>query len=160
MAHPNSSTTRCMQINESPLPFPEERIHSLLDAINSDLSQEETPSDSQLKTLAVQTWRLGRRIGSLQCSENDRSKRQLKDSFKRISTALEEMGVSFEDPTGRAYSDGWLEVEPISFESPDSETPDGVSGQWVKQTIRPIVRKHGTMLCKGEIVVADPEISH
>lgn len=148
-----------MQINESPLPFSEERLKNLLDSINNNRSQIETPSDSQLKTLAVQTWRLGRRIDSLQSSETDRSIRQLRDSFKRINTAIEEMGVVFEDPLGQAYSDGWLEVETVSFEAPDSETPDGVTGQWVKQTMRPIVRKHGTLLCKGEIVVADPEIS-
>jgi len=70
--------------------------------------------------------------------------------------SLSGLGVTIEDPTSRAYTDGWLEVEVIAWEDPDGPPPEGVEGPWIKQTIRPVIRRGNGLLSKGEVVIADP----
>ena len=113
-------------------------------------------NEPELESFALHTWRLGRRVGGMADSEG-RVKRQLQDSYRRLTDSLAGLGVAIDDPTDRAYTDGWLEVDVIAWEEPDGPAPDGISGPWVKQTIRPIIRRGDGLLSKGEIVVADPD---
>ena len=147
---------RCMRITESPIEIPSAALAMLASQLRGEPQSGSSPAVPELESFALHTWRLGRRVDGMEDSEG-RVKRQLQDSHRRLTDALAGLGVTIDDPTDRAYTDGWLEVDVIAWEEPEGPAPDGIHGPWVKQTIRPVIRRGDGLLCKGEIVVADPD---
>lgn len=137
--------------SDRPLPLPG-NLDDLLDALGQGGSG--VLSMSEIKTLAVHTWRLGQRIERLDDS-NARVKRQLGDSHRTLLQMLDAAGIEVVDPVGQPFRDGWTEVEVLSTETPDTAPPAGVQGKWVLQTMRPILRHNSKLLAAGEVIVAD-----
>ncbi|XHC25122.1 MAG: hypothetical protein ACFHWZ_06845 [Phycisphaerales bacterium] len=135
-----------------PLPLPG-NLDDLLDGLGQGGSG--VLSMSEIKTLAVHTWRLGQRIERLDDSDA-RVKRQLSDSHRKLMQLLEDADIEVVDPINQPYTTGWLEVEVIAYEEPDGPVPEGVTDAWIKQTMRPIVRHENRVILKGEVVVAEP----
>ena len=148
---------RCMRISDIPILLGGLELERLTQMITS--SKGGKPSlqmdKRQAVELAVQVWRLGNRIERMK-SENN-SVRPLEDSYSRLMSLITELSIEIEDPTGKPYLDGWLEVEPISFEAPDGPAPDGSPDRWVKQVLKPIIRRREELLSRAEIVVAVKE---
>ncbi|MEQ9461109.1 MAG: hypothetical protein RIG82_09180 [Phycisphaeraceae bacterium] len=145
-----------MRITESPIEIPSAALAMLAVQLRGEPESSSSPDLPELESFALHTWRLGRRVDGMADSDR-RIKRQLQDSHKRLTDALYGLGLTIDDPTDRAYTDGWLEVDVIAWEEPDGPAPEGIHGPWVKQTIRPIIRRGDGLLCKGEVVVADPD---
>ena len=103
--------------------------------------------------IAVQTWRLGRRVDALDAEKNPREKKQFAESLWRFRKILELLKIECIDPVGQIYTDGWVEVEVVSWEAPEAGI--SVSEYKVKQTIAPIVRRNGEIIARGQIVVTD-----
>jgi hypothetical protein len=103
--------------------------------------------------IAVQTWRLGRRVDALDAEKNPREKKQFAESLWRFRKILELLKIECIDPVGQTYTEGWVEVEVVSWESPEAGT--AVSECKVKQTIAPIVRRNGEIIARGQVVVTD-----
>ena len=101
--------------------------------------------------IAVQTWRLGRRVEALDAEKNSREKKQFAESLARFRKILDVLKVECIDPIGQIYTDGWAEVEVVSWETPET----GSSVCKVEQTISPIVRRSGEIIARGQVVVTD-----
>ncbi len=101
--------------------------------------------------IAVQTWRLGRRVEALDAEKNPREKKQFAESLARFRKILDALKVECIDPIGQIYTDGWAEVEVVSWETPET----GSSVCKVEQTISPIVRRSGEIIARGQVVVTD-----
>jgi hypothetical protein len=97
--------------------------------------------------IAVQTWRLGRRVDALDAEKNPREKKQFSESLWRFRRILELLQIECIDPVGQTYTEGWAEVEVVSWESPEAGIT--VSEYKVKQTIAPIVRRNGEIIARG-----------
>ena len=110
-------------------------------------------SKGDIVEIAVQTWRLGRRVDALDEEKNPREKKQFAESLWRFRKILELLKIECIDPVGQTYTYGWVEVEVVSWEAPEPGT--SVSEYIVKQTIAPIVRRHGEIIARGQIVVTD-----
>jgi hypothetical protein len=110
-------------------------------------------SRAEAVELAVQTWRLARRVESLDAEKFPRERKQFADSLRRFQKILESHQVEVVDPVGQVYVDGWDEVEVISWEPPQPGT-DG-SLPTIKQTISPIVRRSGEIIARGQVVAID-----
>lgn len=110
-------------------------------------------SESEAIELAVQTWRLARRVEALDAEKFPREKKQFADSLRRFQKILETHGVETVDPVGQVYVDGWVEVEVISWEPPKPGSDATVST--IKQTISPIVRRAGEIIARGQVVAVD-----
>lgn len=112
---------------------------------------------SDLIEFAIQTWRLQRRVQGLDPEKHKREYKQFSDSVRRFVKFLERFDVEFEDPVGKPFTTGWLEVEVVSWDEPGDEESPVDSGPWVKQTISPIIRQHGITIKAGQVVCVDIE---
>lgn len=112
---------------------------------------------SDLIEFAIQTWRLQRRVQDLDPVKFKREYKQFSDSVRRFTKFLERFDVEIEDPIGKPFTTGWLEVEVVSWDEPGDEESPVDSGPWVKQTISPIIRQHGITIKTGQIVCVDIE---
>jgi hypothetical protein len=121
------------------------------------VSGGQTIGESDLVELAIQTWRLQKRIDGLDPEEHKRIRKQLTDSARRFVRILDRFDVEFEDPTGKPYDTGWLEVEVVSWEDRGEHLSPVDSGPWVHSTVSPIIRRSGRMIRSGEIVCIDPD---
>jgi len=110
-------------------------------------------SKSQIVELAVQTWRMARRVETFDGEKNPREKKQFADSLNRFQKILEGIKVEIYDPIGTIYTEGWVEVEVISWEPPEQGSDSSVCK--VKQTVSPIVRRSGEIIARGQVVVTD-----
>ena len=111
-------------------------------------------ADGAAAELGLQTWRLQRRVQSLDAEKNPKECRQLLDSCRRFEKLLESLGLEVVDPVGREYVDGWSEVEVVSWEpqAAGEQTTKAV----IKQTICPIIRRSGKIIKVGQVIVAEP----
>ena len=114
-------------------------------------------SKSDLVEFAIQTWRLQRRVDGMDRDKHKREYKQFSDSVRRFVKILQRFEVEFEDPTGKPFTAGWLEVEVVSWDDPGDEESPVDSGPWVKQTISPIIRQHGITIKTGQVVCVDVE---
>jgi hypothetical protein len=119
----------------------------------SPIAQVGSLSKSEAIELAVQTWRLARRVEALDAEKFPREKRQFADSLRRFQKILETHGIETVDPVGQIYVDGWVEVEVISWEPPKPGSDATVST--IKQTISPIIRRAGEIIARGQVVAVD-----
>lgn len=110
-------------------------------------------SKGDLIELAVQTWRLARRIESIDGEKLPREKKQLADSLRRFQRILDSLKVEVVDPTGQTYAEGWVEVEVISWEAPEPGADASIHR--VKQCVAPIIRRQGEIVARGQVVVTE-----
>jgi len=110
-------------------------------------------SKAEAVELAVQTWRLARRVEALDPEKFPRERKHFADSLRRFQKILESHHVEVVDPVGQVYVDGWVEVEVISWEPPKPGTD--ASASTIKQTISPIVRRSGEIIARGQVVAID-----
>ena len=68
---------------------------------------------SDVVEFAIQTWRLQRRVEGMDPEKHKREYRQFSDSVRRFVKFLDRFDVEFEDPTGKPFTTGWLEVEVV-----------------------------------------------
>jgi hypothetical protein len=110
-------------------------------------------SKGDLIELSVQTWRLARRIESIDGEKLPREKKQLADSLRRFQRILDSLKIEIVDPTGQTYAEGWVEVEVISWEAPEPGADASVHR--VKQCVAPIIRRQGEIVARGQVVVTE-----
>ena len=113
--------------------------------------------DSTLVELAVQVWRLERRVEGLDPEKHPRERKMFADSARRFARLIQQFGVEYEDPTGQAYLTGRLDVDVVSWEEPDGTPNPHGTGPWIKRAMRPIVRCGDRRLACGQVIVVDEE---
>ncbi|MCH2140939.1 MAG: hypothetical protein MK100_07895 [Phycisphaerales bacterium] len=126
-------------------------------ATSGAVSGGDTISDSDLSELAIQTWRLEKRIKGLDPGEHKRIRKQLSDSVRRFKKILERFSVEFEDLTHRPFRSGWQEVEVVAWEEPEGKTSPVDSGPWVFDTMAPLVRRDGRAIKIAQVICVDVE---
>ena len=112
-------------------------------------------NQSDLIELAIQTWRLDKRVQSMDPNADKRAFKQFSDSVRRFNKLLQRFSVDYEDPIHKPYTNGWLEVEVVNWEEPDDTPSPVAAGPWIKQTIAPIIRREDRMIKAGQVVCVD-----
>ncbi len=141
--------------------LPTDDIASLLDLLHKLDHRDHSPdhaialSQADLIELATQTWRLEKRVQSMDPDADKRAFKQFSDSVRRFNKLLQRFSVEYEDPTHKPYTSGWLEVEVVNWDEPDGTPSPVAAGPWVKQTIAPIIRRDGVMIKAGQVICVD-----
>ena len=144
---------------ESRAAFDIQQVSQLLSALDKPLTQRDENtlrlSNSDLVELAIQTWRLEKRVQSMDPSVDNRAFKQFTDSVRRFAKLLERFSTEYEDVTNKPFTSGWQEVEVVNWDEPDATPPPVAAGPWVKQTISPIVRRQGIVIKTGQVICVD-----
>lgn len=103
------------------------------------------PTSPNFVQIAVEVWRLGQRL-----DQSPLSRERLDDSFRRLSTALADVGVRFEDPSGQAFVEGTnAEVVGTGARETEADRDELV----VTQVLRPAVFVNNVCVIPPQIVV-------
>ena len=137
----------------------EEKIEEKEDCVevHDDVETQQGIADDVAIVLAVQVWRLEKRVGQLDLNDSPKLLRKMTDSVDKFKQLLHDNKVIVDDPVNRKYVAGWLEVKAIAWEEvPLEKCPDNiVADPFVLETIRPIVRRDGRPISIGQIIVAE-----
>jgi len=108
------------------------------------------PNWSSVAAVAVEVWRLGQRVQRL--PQPDAPVYQpLRNSVERLTYALGELGVTFEDPLGTDFDPrSSLEVAHADLPTGAIHTDDQLT---VTETISPEIRHAGRVIRHGRVVV-------
>ncbi len=105
-----------------------------------------------LVPLAVELWRLDRRLAKLEGARQDPAIQALFDQVRRIREVLESAKVEIRDHTGASYADG-TSLKVLAFE----ETKEIMPGQMrVLETVKPTILWTGQIIEHGEVIVGIP----
>ena len=112
--------------------------------------------NERLAQLAIEVWRLEQRV-----EVTEPSRDRLQDSVRRLTAALQDVGVRFIDPTGHSYTDG-MNAEIVAVEATDAssepttvsaETTDATTLMIIKQVLRPTIFVDDVCVVAPQIVV-------
>ena len=108
------------------------------------------PNWSSVAAVAVEVWRLGQRVQRL--PQPDAPVYQpLRNSVERLTYALGELGVTFEDPLGTAFDPrSSLEVAHADLPAGSIDSDERLI---VTETISPEIRHAGRVIRHGRVVV-------
>jgi len=105
-----------------------------------------------LVPLAVELWRLDKRLVKLEGARQDPAIQALFDQVRRIREILESAKVEIRDHTGASYADG-TSLKVLAFE----ETKEIMPGQMrVLETVKPTILWTGQIIERGEVIVGIP----
>ena len=124
----------------------------------TDGAESPTPfSDKALAELGLQVWRLRKRVERIDPKERRKERRQFEESTRRLEQLLVAADVVVDDPIGRPYVEGWVEIEVLAWEPvEEGDERPSVAGPWVKDTVKPIIRRDGKVISQGQVIVARP----
>lgn len=109
------------------------------------------PADA-LVQLADEAWRLGQRAGRLSRASGPEIARGVLDSAERLKAVLNEMGLTFEDHTGKPYR----HEERLDVAQVDGEVSES-SSLWITQTVKPTVMLEGRVIRHGQVILSSNE---
>lgn len=107
---------------------------------------------SVLITLAVETWRLERRVEKLKTNPavEHRVTRPLESSVNKLKSMLSDKNVEFHDFDGRLFNDGMVEVKVLAMDR-NASIPE--AEERITETVTPSVSISGKLVARGEVIV-------
>ena len=108
-------------------------------------SAESSAADTLGAAVAVETWRLGRRVARLRASLGEDASRPVADSLQRLEDLLQEHDIVIRVHDGERYNDG-MSVEVIHIR----EQADPL---FVVETVSPTVLHCGRIVRNAQVVL-------
>lgn len=146
-----------LQLDEEPMAiaYPEDPLASLRSAGNLYLKARRrkgaaTPDAGLIGELAVESWRLEKRLKAARPELGERNARALDASANRLRDLLTRAKADWKDPTGDAYNDGMRSVRVLAFEEVEGI---GASEQKIIETVRPVVYIDERVAVPGDVIV-------
>lgn len=108
-----------------------------------------SPSTQNLVEMAVETWRLEKRIGKVSADLSDDQNKAFENSVTKFKRFLDKSDITFADYTDQKYNEG-LNLDVLSIEK-DSSISDSI----IKETHEPAVFHRGQLIKKAKVVVLE-----
>lgn len=112
-------------------------------------SLELTPSTQSLVELAVEVWRLEKRLQKSSESHSDDQNKAFDNSLAKLQRYLEKNDISLTDYTDKKYNEG-MNLDILSIEK-DPDIPHSI----IKETHEPAVLHKGQLIKKAKVVVLE-----
>ena len=117
-----------------------------------DIIERSKAVERVLGPLAVELWRLERRLSKLQDLQNNSNGKSVLDQMQRIRDVLESAKVEIRDHTGQIYTDG-ASLKVLTFEESAEIPPLEMR---VLETVKPTILWLGHVVEHGEVIVGIP----
>ena len=112
-----------------------------------DISFRTTSADlGDFSSLAVEVWRLERKLSNIQCILGNDNTKSLFTSLDKIKLFLEKNKIEVTDFTGQKYDDG-LNVDVLSFLKGQG------GGPTIIETIEPMIKYDGRIVKRAKVIV-------
>lgn len=108
-----------------------------------------SPNTQNLVEIAVETWRLEKRIGKVSADLSDDQNKAFENSVTKFKRFLDKSDITFADYTDQKYNEG-LNLDVLSIEK-DSSISDSI----IKETHEPAVFHRGQLIKKAKVVVLE-----
>ncbi len=112
-------------------------------------SLELTPSTQSLVELAVEVWRLEKRLQKSSESLSEDQNKAFDNSLAKLQRYLEKNDISLTDYTDKKYNEG-MNLDILSIEK-DPDIPHSI----IKETHEPAVLHKGQLIKKAKVVVLE-----
>jgi hypothetical protein len=112
-------------------------------------SIELSPTTSSIVELAVEIWRLEKRLSKAEPSLTDDQNKSLQNSIAKMHRYLDRNDISFVDYTDQKFNEG-LNLEILSKEK-DPKLSESI----IKETHEPAVMHKGQLIKKAKVVVLE-----
>ena len=112
-------------------------------------SLELTPSTQSLLELAVEVWRLEKRLQKSSESLSEDQNKAFDNSLAKLQRYLEKNDISLTDYTDKKYNEG-MNLDILSIEK-DPDIPHSI----IKETHEPAVLHKGQLIKKAKVVVLE-----
>lgn len=110
------------------------------------------PEASDLSELAIDVWRLEKRLDKVVAGISEEQKSSLTNSVQRMRRYLEKNDIEIIDPVNQKFNEG-LNLEVLSIEKDSS-----VGSPIIKETVEPTIMYKGQILRKAKVIVLDKQI--
>ena len=121
-------------------------IHDSVEPKFIDIS----PSTSNLTDLAIEVWRLGKRLEKVSDSIGDDQRKALDNSYVKLQRFLDKNDVGTIDYTGKKHNEG-MNLEILAVEK-DSKLKESI----IKETHEPAVTLKGQVIRKAKVILLEP----
>ena len=149
-----------LQINEQPKTINPDLLQIELNQLTNKVVQTNSPpppqsdQDQDLDTLvilAVETWRLQRRVEKLKTNPDlgRRTTRPLESSVNKLKDMLAERNIDFHDHTGRLFHEGMRDVNVLASEQDSSSAEAEVR---ITETVSPSVSCNGKLVQRAKVI--------
>ena len=108
-----------------------------------------SPSTQNLVEIAIETWRLEKRIGKVSADLSDDQNKAFENSVAKFKRFLDKSDITFTDYTDQKYNEG-LNLDVLSIEKDSS-----ISESIIKETHEPAVFHRGQLIKKAKVVVLE-----
>ena len=114
--------------------------------LNKSIIVSITPEASDLSLLAIEVWRLEKKITKVESALGNDNSRSIHASLDKIKTYLDKNKIEVTDFSGLKYNDG-LNVDVLSFSDEKREQPI------ISETIEPMIRYNGKVAKRAKVIV-------
>ena len=112
---------------------------------------ELTPSTTSLVELAIEIWRIEKRLAKAEGSLNEDQNKAFENSVAKLRRYLEKNDITVADYTDQKYNEG-LNLDILSIEK-DSSITESI----IKETHEPAVMHKGQLIKKAKVVVLEKQ---
>ena len=108
-------------------------------------------STSNLTDLAIEVWRLGKRLEKISDSISDDQRKALDNSYVKLQRFLDKNDVETIDYTGKKHNEG-LNLEILAVEK-SADLKETI----IKETHEPAIMLKGRVIRKAKVILLEPE---
>lgn len=112
---------------------------------------ELTPTTSSLVELAIEVWRIEKRLAKAESSLNEDQNKAFGNSIAKLHRYLDKNDITIADYTDQKYNEG-LNLDILSIEK-DSSITESI----IKETHEPAVMHKGQLIKKAKVVVLEKQ---
>ncbi len=112
---------------------------------------ELSPSTSSMVELAIEVWRIEKRLAKAKSSLTDDQNKAFENSANKLHRYLNKNDITFADYTDQKYNEG-LNLDILSIEKDSS-----ISESIIKETHEPAVMHKGQLIKKAKVVVLEKQ---
>lgn len=106
-----------------------------------------SPSTQEITDLAIELWRLEKRLSKIQDKISDTESKALQNSTQKLKRYIQQNDIEINDYTGQAYNDG------MNLDILSSEKDPDLKQSIIFETHEPAITHKGILIRKAKVII-------